>query len=201
MNDSFEPAASRPDTLDGHTIEELSDYLDAGREPRDPSIENSPGCQLALESLARLRSSTWAVLEAEAKNTSNDDAWLGRVMASIAREAHAGRDIPIAHPDPSVSLAVTEGSVRGLVRAAGDGIDGALIGSCTLVGDVTVPGEPIDVSATVSVEFGQNLPAVAQAIRERIAETLARHTELNVHSINVTVSDVHPAPPTEGSSE
>ena len=181
-----------PDTLDGHTIEELSDYLDAGREPRDESIENSPGCQIALESLARLRASTWAVLEAEAQTTPADDAWLGRVMAGIAREAHAGRDIPIAAPDERVTLAVTEGSVRGLVRAAGDGVGGALVGSCTLLGDVTVAGEPVDVQVTVSVAFGENLREVAQQIRERIAATLALHTELEVRDIHVTVSDVHP---------
>ena len=189
------------DSLDGHTIEELGDYLDAGREPRDESIENSPGCQLALESLARLRKKTWAVIETEAQTTADDDAWLGRVMAGITREAHAGRAIPIAHPDPAVSLAVTEGSVRGLVRAAGDGIGGALVGSCTLVGDVTAPGEPIDVNVTVSVAFGENLHAIAQTIRERIAETLARHTELVVRSITVTVTDVHPAAPADGSAE
>lgn len=194
MNDTF-------DSLDGHTIEELGDYLDSGREPRDASIENSPGCQLALESLERLRTSTWAMLEAEARDRPDDDAWLGRVMAGIAREAHAGRAIPIAHPDPSVSLAVTEGSVRGLVRAAGDGIDGVLVASCTLVGDVTVPGEPIDVNTTVSVVFGQNLHAVAQAVRERIAESLALHTELLVRSINVTVGDVHAPPSTDGRPE
>jgi len=182
-----------PDTLDGHTMDELGDYLDSGRQPRDESIENSPGCQLALEALARLRASTWAMLEIEAQDSPADDAWLGRVMAGIAREAHAGRDIPITHPDARVTLAVTEGSVRGLVRAAGDGIGGALVGSCTLIGDVTVAGEPIEVNVSVSVAFGENLPAVAQRIRERIAATLALHTELDVRGITVTVSDVHPA--------
>lgn len=189
--------SDHPDTLDGHTIDELGDYLDSGRTPRDESIENSPGCQLALESLARLRASTWAVLEAEAQSAPGDDAWLGRVMAGIAREAHAGRDIPVGDPDPRVALAVTEGSVRGLVRAAGDGIGGALVGSCTLDGDVTAPGEPIDVRATVSVAYGENLPEVAERIRERIAETLRLHTELVVRSITVTVSDVHAATPGE----
>jgi uncharacterized alkaline shock family protein YloU len=183
---------TEPDTLDGHTIEELSDYLDRGREPRDESIERSPGCQIALESLARLRASTWAVLEAEAQSPP-DDAWLGRVMAGIARETHAGRDIPITGSDERVTLAVSEGSVRGLVRAAGDGISGALVGSCTLVGDVTVAGEPIDVNVTVSIAYGENLRAVAEQIRERVAATLALHTELGVRDITVTVSDVHPA--------
>ena len=37
--------------LDGHTIEELSDYLDAGRTPVDASIEGSPGCRIALDAL------------------------------------------------------------------------------------------------------------------------------------------------------
>ena len=49
---------ARPDAdpadLDGHTIDELGEYLDRGRIPFDPSIEASPGCQLALQSMERL---------------------------------------------------------------------------------------------------------------------------------------------------
>jgi len=41
--------------LAGHTIEDLSDYLDRGRTPADPTIDDSPECQIALRSLQRLR--------------------------------------------------------------------------------------------------------------------------------------------------
>lgn len=185
------------DDLDGHTIEELSDYLDAERMPRDASIENSPGCQIALASLARLRASAWAMLEAESTaEPDRDTAWMSTLMSNISRESRAGRDIPISDPDPLTSLVVTEGSVRGLIRAAGDGTGGALIGKCDLNGDVTVPGEPITVHVSASVAWGENLVDLATLLRDRIAAALATHTELNIAAVNITIEDVHAQPRT-----
>ena len=181
-----------PESLDGHTVEELSDYLDAGRSPRDPSIEDSPGCVIALDALARLRTATWAMLEAEAaEDAGRDEVWIKNVMENISREARAGRDIPISSVDPAVRLTVTEGSVRGLIRAAGDGVGGAIVGRVRLDGDVTVEGEPIAIDVTASGVFGRNLPRLAQDMRDVIGAALRLHTELNVTSIDVTIQDVH----------
>ena len=192
------PTSEPRDDLDGHTIDELGDYLDRGRLPRDESIESSPGCLIALDSLERLRGAAWAMLEVEASaEPERDSAWLGRVLGNISREARAGRDIPISHPDPAVALTVTEGSVRGLIRAAGDADGGALIGACTLDGDVTVPGEPITVSVTASVAWGRNLADVADGLRSAIGAALARHTELTIAAINVTIQDIVPSHPAE----
>jgi len=178
--------------LDGHTIEELSDYLDAGREPRDESIENSPGALIALDSLARLRRESWTMLEVEAlADTDRDQNWMNNVLANISRESRAGRDIPISHPDPATRLRITEGSVRGLIRTAGDGTGGAIIGKAELEGDVTIPGELITVNVTASVAFGRNLSALAQLIREKILSDLRIHTELNIGAVNVAIKDIH----------
>ena len=88
-------------------------------------------------------------------------------------------------------LTITEGSVRGLIRAAGDGIGGAIVGRVRLDGDVTVPGEPISIDVTASGVFGRNLLDLAQEMRAVIGETLREHTELNVVAIDVTIQDVH----------
>jgi len=185
--------------LDGHSIEELSDYLDAGRLPRDDSIESSPGCLIALASLERLRNAAWALLEAEADaDPERDSAWIGRLMGTISREARAGRDIPISSGDASVALSVTEGSVRGLIRAAGDDVGGVLIASCSLDGDVTRPGEPITVNIAASVAWGLSLPMLAQELRASILAALARHTELVVEGVNVTIRDIHTATSGDG---
>ena len=185
--------------LDGHSIEELSDYLDAGRLPRDDSIESSPGCLIALASLERLRNAAWALLEAEADaDPERDSAWIGRLMGTISREARAGRDIPISSGDASVALSVTEGSVRGLIRAAGDDVGGVLIASCSLEGDVTRPGEPITVNIAASVAWGLSLPMLAQELRASILAALARHTELVVEGVNVTIRDIHTATSGDG---
>lgn len=182
----------RPADLDGHTIEELGEYLDAGRDPRDPSIEDSPGCQLALDALSRLRAQTWAMLESEATvDAERDRGWMRAVLQNISLEAHAGRDIPLSHPDPNVHLHVTEGSVRSLIRAVGDGVGGAIVGRVRLDGDVTTAGAAITVAITASAAFGNALDQLAQRMRERIGEALAIHTELNIVAVDVTILDIH----------
>lgn len=180
------------DDLDGHTIEELGDYLDAGRQPVDASIEDSPGCQLALDALARLRTQSWELLESEAvADSERDRGWMRAVLANISLEAHAGRDIPLSHPDPAVRLHITEGSVRSLIRAVGDGVGGAIVGRVRLDGEVSTPGAPVTITITASAAFGNRLDQLAQRIRERVGEELAIHTELNVAAVDVTILDIH----------
>ncbi len=177
--------------LDGHTLDELTDYLDSGRSPVDPSIENSPGCRIALAALLRLRTAANALIEAEAAaEAGKDDRWVKRILSGISRDAHAGRDIPVRSDDPAATLVLTEGAVRGMVRAAGDGVDGVLMGRCRLDGDVTEPGAPIAVTVEISVLFGQPIPDTAARVRSAVARELAKHTELAVSSIDVDVRDV-----------
>ncbi|WP_291054556.1 hypothetical protein [Herbiconiux sp.] len=184
-----------PDDLDGHTIDELSDYLDAGRMPADPSIEGSAGCQIALAALARLRAVSVTLLETEASSEpAPDENWISGILQSIGREARAGRRIPVSHPDPAADLALTEGSVRGLVRAAGDAIPGLVIGRCSLDGDVTLPGEPITVRIEASALWGTSIPDAAAALREAVISALGRHTELVLAGVDVIVHDLLPAP-------
>lgn len=196
MNDDADPEATLEGLdgadLDGHTIDELSEYLDRGREPRDPSIEDSPGCQLALDALLRLRTQTWALLKSEAATHSEHDrSWMHAVLQNISLEAHAGRDIPLRHPDPEVRLHLTEGSVRTLIRGVGDDVGGAIIGRVRLDGDVTVLDAPVTVAITASAAFGNNLEQLSQRIRDRVTAELAIHTELNVTAVDVTIIDIH----------
>lgn len=191
MNDDT-TTPGQVDDLDGFTLEELSEYLDSGRLPRNEQIENSPSCQIAIAALERLRSATLSVLESEAAAApERETLWIGRVMQSIAREARSGRDIPISDPDPRAILTVTEGAVRGLIRSIGDADGRLIIGRCELAGDVTMAGEPIDVTVTASAVFGENLVALADSLRGRIATALAEQTELVLASVNVTITDIH----------
>ncbi|MBC7725603.1 MAG: Asp23/Gls24 family envelope stress response protein [Burkholderiaceae bacterium] len=182
--------------LDGHTLDELSDYLDRGRVPADPAIEASPGCQIALRALERVRTVSASLLAGEARDTA-DDGWVATIIGSISLDARAGRDIPVTHSDPSARLSLTEGAVRGLIRAAGDSVGGVLIGRCRLDGDVTIPGEPITVHVDASVFYGERIPDAAQRVRQAIYRDLGRHTELVVEAVDVTVHDVQ-APGTPG---
>lgn len=188
---AFDDAAPADD-LDGHTIDELSAYLDAGEMPPNPSIDNSPGCRIALKAMRRLRELSQDLMEDDARREpQRDDSWVGGILDVISREARAGRDIPVQHPSPSARLAITEGAVRGMIRAAGDAVGGVIIGRCRLDGDVTVPGEGISIRVDASVFWGERIPEAVDRVRQAIYTELLRHTELNVTAIDVTIHDVH----------
>ena len=181
--------------LDGHTIEELSDYLDRDRTPADPSIDQSPGCQIALRALERLSTVSAHILEIEAEaEPARDSAWIEQVLSRVGIESRAGRNIPYRHTLPLADLHISEGAVRGIVREAGDQIDGVLIGRVHLDGDVTVPDEPITVRVDVSLLWGRNIPETANRTRQGISDELRKHTELNITAIDVTVHDIQASP-------
>lgn len=180
-----------PTDLDGHTLDELTDYLDAGRHPADRSIDESPGCQLALDALERLRGLGAELLAAEAAAEPEvDDSWVDRILSGIAMDARAGRRIPFESPDPKADLAITEGAVRGLVRSSEDAVPGLLIGRCRLEGDVTRPGAPIRVGIDASALHGQPIPKVADELRAEVDRRLRAHTELNVVAIDIAIRDI-----------
>jgi len=177
--------------LDGHTIEELSDYLDAGRTPVDASIEGSPGCRIALDALTRLRELTPELFAADtAAEPEPDETWMQSILAGIALDARAGRRIPLTAPAPYADLGITEGAVRGVIRAAEHTVPGIVVGKCRFDGDVTVPGEPVRVQVDISVPYGEPIPDLAEHLRTEIRARLATHTTLNVTGIDITVHDI-----------
>ncbi|GGL13030.1 hypothetical protein JOE58_001964 [Curtobacterium luteum] len=189
MTDHDLPAPD--DELDGHSIEELADYLDRGRAPRDPTIESSPGCRLALANMQRLRELSAGALQRRAEaEADRETAWIDRLLDTIRAEVRSGRDVPIAHPDPRLRLAMTEAAVRGIVRRAGDALGGVVMGRCTLEGDVDVPGAPVRVTVTAGLLYGESAETTADRLRAAIGTALARHTELSIESIDVHFDDV-----------
>lgn len=181
----------------GKTIEEISDYVESGRSPYDPEIETCPDCLNALDALERAgRLSRDLVAADAAEMPEPSENWFRGVMTAVRAELRAGRSIPLSHPDPRVSMTVTEGAVQALIRASGDAIDGVFVGHSRIVGDVEVPGAPIAIDITASVAWGTSLPAAAAAVRRAVTDALAQHTELNITAVDVTVEDLHrPLPP------
>lgn len=200
MNDHDTPGLPglglEPEDLDGHTIEELSDYLDAGRIPVDPSIDQSAGCRLALDALQRLRTLTPELLAADtAAEPEPDEGWVQKILAGIALDARAGRRIPITTATTGdADLGITEGAVRGLIRAAEKAVPGVLVGRCRLDGDVTSAAGPIEVRLEVSMPYGSPIPNTVSRLRAEIARRLRMHTTLNVAGIDITVHDIHELP-------
>jgi uncharacterized alkaline shock family protein YloU len=182
--------------LDGHTIQELSAYLDAGRQPADPSIDESPGCRLALDALERLHGLAPELLTADEEDIALvDDTWVAAVMAGIALDARAGRRIPYA--SEFGDLAITEGAARGLVRAAENRVPGVLVGRCRFDGDVSQPGAPVGVDVDISILYGRPVREVTAAVRAEILRNLQRHTDLEITGVDIRVHDVHLLPSAE----
>jgi uncharacterized alkaline shock family protein YloU len=174
------------------TLERLADYLDSGRRPYDPAIEDDPQNASQLATLERLRVLSGRVLDDDASAVPPPDpSWFGGVMARVRLEARSGRDIPIAAGDAQSVLHMTEGAVRGLIREAGDSIDGAVVISCALSGEVDVPSAPIRVEVTISALRGEFVPAMADEVRQAVALRLARQTELVVEAVDIVIGDVH----------
>lgn len=184
-----------PEDLDGHSIEELSDYLDAGRRPPNRAIDESARCQNALDALQRLRNITPALLASDlAAEPEPQESWIQGILGSIALDARAGRRIPITATIADADLGITEGAVRGLIRAAESSLPGVVVGRCTLDGDVTEPGAEIRVSVELSVPYGADIPETVDRLRGEITQRIAAHTTLNLSGVDVAVQDVQYAP-------
>ncbi|WP_322410072.1 Asp23/Gls24 family envelope stress response protein [Microbacterium invictum] len=176
----------------GKTIEELSEYLDAGRAPYDPDIETCPECLNALDALARVGAlSRDLVADDASRLPPPPDSWFDALFATIQAELKAGRSFPIHHPDPRVKITVSEGAVRTLLRATGDALDGVVVGRTQILGKAEIPGAPVEINISASVAYGEPFAAVAGTLRSLVYDALTRHTELNVAAVNVTVEDVH----------
>ncbi|PZE34478.1 hypothetical protein DEJ25_09365 [Curtobacterium sp. MCPF17_011] len=192
-DDQTLPADVLPDAdLDGHTFDELAEYLDRGRTPQDPDIESSAACRLALSNMQRLRELSVDAMQRRADaDPDRENAWIDGLLTTIRAEITSGRDVPVSHPDPRLRLVLTEAAVRNLIRRAGDTTGGIVMGRCTLTGDVSTPGTPITVDLTAAIAYGQVAEQTADRLRRRLADVLTRHTELVIEQIDVRFDDVY----------
>ncbi|AMM19228.1 hypothetical protein AX769_02620 [Frondihabitans sp. PAMC 28766] len=174
------------------TLERLADYLDRGRRPYDPVIEDDPSNAMQLATLERLRVLSGRLVADEADEVPPPDpSWFSGVMDRVRQEARSGRDIPLGSDDRFSVFHMTEGAVRGLIREAGDGIDGAVVISVALSGDVALPGASVRVEVTISALKGEFVPLMADDVRQAVALQLARQTELVVEAVDIVVGDIH----------
>lgn len=179
----------------GHTLEELSLYLDTGEFADPAHLESCPECRNGLDSLRRLSAAGGELFASDlaAAGTGTDD-WMKAILANLALELRPGRSIPLRSEDPADTLSQTEGAVLALVRSVADNLPGAVAGKVRIDGDITVPGAPVAVRVDLAVLFGQPFVPSAASLRQDLAAALARHTELNVSAIDITITDVIEAP-------
>jgi hypothetical protein len=187
--------ALEPGDLDGHSIDELADYLDAGMQPADPSIDDSPACQNALAAIIRVRHASLRSLEAAARDEAPaDESWISGVLANISIESRSGRDVPLRPLSETERPVMTEGAIRSLIRRTGDEVPGVLVARCHLDGDVTELASPIRVVVEIAIASGPSIPATAELVRAAVAGALAEQTDLLVEAIDVVVRDLLPDP-------
>lgn len=192
MSDPSAVLALEPDDLDGHTVDELDDYLERGRTPADPSIDASPACQIALSALQRLHDVAGAYLDdADAAPAGSDQDWISAVLTAIPLDARAGRRFVLPAPAEGVVATVTEGAVRGLVRAVGDEVPGLLVGSVRLRshdGDGDAEQAAVArLAVEVALVHGTPLAAAVAALRQELLRLLPEHVPFAVEIIDVTV--------------
>ena len=178
------------DDLDGHTIDELADYLDRGRTPMDPTIEVSSSCRHALAALERLRDLTDSLLTGDGASAETDESWIESVMSRIAIDARAGADFTIARTSAGDEVVMTEGALRGLIRAAGDGLPGVLVGRIRFAGQLDAPGSDVIIALDVVVMHGTAIPATVRRLRSTIHQRLQDHTMLIEPRLDITVRDL-----------
>lgn len=181
--------------LDGHTIEELSDYLDDDCTPPDPSIDDSASCRIALIDLRRLRRLSVAFLDdAVDDRPGQEEAWIPGILSRIGLSARAGHDLPLTPPSDSGALVMTEGALRSLVRATGDAFPGFLVGRVELVGELTSADALLSLQVDVDILHGLPIREATEGLRLAVIAALRAHTLFRIGRVNVVVRDIHRGP-------
>jgi hypothetical protein len=168
----------------GCTLDDLSAYLDRGRTPRIAAIDDDAECQAILDELTRLGALSRSLVEEDAEPV--DAGWLDRLVGGLGRELRAGRDLPYAASTPGRRLVITEGAVREIVRRAGDGVGGVVVGRCRIGGDDDIPHLRIAISVTAD----RALHDTAELVRASVTAALERDTPLRHAVVDIEIEDV-----------
>jgi len=168
----------------GYTLEELAEYHEQGRTPAIPAIDGDPQCRAILDSMEHLGALSRELVEKDAA-VELEESWFEQIIGEVARESRAGRDLPIGSDD-EVRLVVTEGAVRGLVRDAGDGVEGVLVERV----DVQVEDGRVDVALSISVLYGHALPEIAERVRHAVHGAITRSASWTAGAVDVTIDSL-----------
>lgn len=171
----------------GHTLEDLSAYLDRGRTPRVAAIEEDAECQALLASMAHA-SDVARALAAEDTRDAGDiaDSWYDELILRVRDEVRSGKDLALGELDDSTRTTVTEGALREVVRRAGDLVDDVLVGSVSLDADA----DGIVVRVAIGVVHGARMQERAGLVRSAVHDALSSHAPSPITSIDVVVDEL-----------
>lgn len=173
-------------SLDGHSLDELTEYLEAGRNPVDPDIEGSPKCREALGVLARLRQLAPLLAAADlAVQSASVEGWMQRVIAAVASRTRGGLWIPVTSAATRAELGDAEWRLRSAVRAAGLAVGGVTVLRCRLRSH-----DPVIAEVEVSVARGGGISERLMLLREEVSRRLSASWPLSLSGLDVIVRDV-----------
>lgn len=181
--------ALEPGDLDGHTLDDLEDYLEHDRQPADASIDNSPSCQIALSALQRLHDIAGDYLDRNEAPTGTDEDWISTVLATLPLDTRAGRHFPYPTTYPNLTAHVTEAAIRGLIRATGDAVPGLLIGKVEIGTQEQDPGA-VDLQIEAALLWGTPLQDADMLLRAQLQKVLPLHAPFVVQTIDIRIVDL-----------
>jgi uncharacterized alkaline shock family protein YloU len=139
--------------------------------------------QAVMAQVRELSRSSWSAVLLDDRGRTRIAA---RVVGAVARLA--------AESVPSVTLALGGGRVVSPADPATDRQRAAGADDATSIG---VAGDRVVVDVQIAVDYGADMLAVAEQVRDRITRHIATQTSLTTTEVNVTVVDVRPPPAPE----
>lgn len=184
------PATTQPGCR--HSLEELNEYLRTGQPRLEPHLRNCLRCRSSLQGLRRLEDLTEYLVQNDMRRVEAEGTlWLDRIVAQLRLEPRVAatpppRSLPTQGPVPPA-----DGFLLALIRSTGDSLAGATIGRCQVQGDRETPSAGVRVQVNLSARWGHSLPDLVRTLRQRLFDSLTRHTTLDVEGIDITVTDVY----------
>lgn|GEM_PF-1243339 len=150
----------------GHSLADLSTYLDTGEIADPDHLKWCPECQAGLASLRRLSDLGSELLNSDVADAgSGSDDWMQSILDNLRLELRPGRNIPLRSGHPNDSLFETEGAITALIRSVADSLPGTAAGKCRLHGNITGGTDDAGTGST-GVSTGTEVEAAAGAEAE-----------------------------------
>ncbi|MEU8777102.1 Asp23/Gls24 family envelope stress response protein [Streptomyces sp. NPDC048606] len=161
----------------------------------DPHTPGCAYCQEALADLRRLRAAALAPAVSPTGAPPDATALARRVMDVVRLELRPGRTLPLGERDEDTWI--YESVAARTLRVAAEEVPGVRAGGCRVAppdGHGPPRRGPVTVRLEVTVEFGRDLRAAAEAVRAAVTRAAQRRLGLELASVDVTVTDLHDPP-------
>jgi uncharacterized alkaline shock family protein YloU len=88
------------------------------------------------------------------------------------------------------TITVTDGTLTQIVIQAAEGVEGTRVRRTRRKLTLEIEGSRAEVELELAVAYGKVLPDVAHEVQTQVAAALGRMCSLDVHAVDVTVSEL-----------